>query len=93
MHFIIHFATWLSVEVLRSLIIYIPLHLILYILLRVTNPARHLIKTEEHRLRHQHHRMGHKTRWHKCAEGECATKQNLSESRLEQVSADLGQSL
>lgn len=88
-----HFAQWLIPEVLRSICVYIPLHLILYVLVKVTDPARKLIKTEEHRLLHQHHKQGHKTKWKHCTEGECAMKRTLSQNRLEQVSADLTQSL
>lgn len=88
-----HFITWLAVEVGRSLLIYIPLHLTLYVLVRVSNPAKHWIKTEEQRIRHQHHRYRHKSKWATCETGECAMRQMLLQNRLEQVSADLSQSL
>lgn len=87
-----HFITWLVTEVGRAALIYIPLHLFLHVLVKLTDPAQRWIKTEEQRIRHQHHRLGHKAKWQDCDKGECARKQ-IQQNRLEQVSADLSQTL
>lgn len=88
-----HFITWLLVEVGRSLLIYLPLHLTLYVLVKLTKPAEKWIKTEEQHILHQHHTQHHKGRYKHCTKGECAMKQKPSQNRLEQVSADLSQTL